>query len=553
MEEERYQASSFALGPVFMYEKKGDSAVIRRCFSHEECVVIPEQICGLPVTEVGPYCFSAHMDEKAFRKEFEAGKLQIFQDGTGFLPAGGQEKGKPAREAEPNKFRGAITGLSELRQGEEELANGEEPDKSGEEIFGSSELRQGEGELASGAEPDKSRGMVFGSSELRQREEKTSSEAERDKSRETIFGPLTEKGIQTPAGLIPSLSGNNLKELVLPGSVRRVGRYCLYNCGALEQLEFDSALSDWGSGVFTGCHHIRKIRLYLGEDGKSSLKQMLDEVPEAVEVEFLSRNPGQAESTVGNLTGPSLMARLIFPEFYEEGVENTPARILETHVHGSGILYRNCFQSRAFDFQQYDRLLPYAVAREDFETTARLVTGRLWFPYELSEAARLQYEEYVISERAQFAELFVRTHDMRGIRWLTETAAKIYPDLYDLLTELAGRAGFVEAIGFLMENRRMSKKNKGRGIRKRLELSDFSEAAQHLDKRTVSEKEKMLGERCFSKKEETGFSRKEPVSLPGQESVRREQEIREEDPKRTKTALPAEKNRSAARRRRFEL
>ena len=446
------------MGPVFMYERKGDSAVIRRCFSHEECVVIPEQICGLPVTEVGPYCFSAHMDEKALQKEFEAGKLQIFQEGIGFLSVGRQEEEKPV--------------------------NGAEPDKSCKEIFGSSEQRP--------------------------REEKPASGAERGKSRETVFGPLTEKGIQTPGGLIPPLCGNNLKELVLPGSVRRVGRYCLYNCGALEQLEFDSALSDWGSGVFTGCHHIRKIRLYLGEDGKSSLKQMLDEVPEAVEVEFLSRNPGQAgstagnlqgaldqtESTTGNLPGSSdqtrsvsgspaglfnrighgsgdfcftgtekdaeegavLMARLIFPEFYEEGVENTPARILETHVHGSGILYRNCFQSRVFDFQQYDRLLPYAVAREDFDTTARLVTGRLWFPYELSEAARRQYEEYVISERAQFAELFVRTHDMRGIRWLTETAAKTYPGLYDLLMELAGRAGFVEAIGFLMESRRMSKK-----------------------------------------------------------------------------------------------
>lgn len=203
------------------------------------------------------------------------------------------------------------------------------------------------------------------------------------------------------------------------------------------------------------------------------------------------------------------MAHLIFPEFYEEGVENTPARILETHVHGSGILYRNCFQSRVFDFQQYDRLLPYAVAREDFETTARLVTGRLWFPYELSEAARRQYEEYVVAERVQFAELFVRMRDIRGIRWLTGLAAEIHPDLYDLLMELAGRTGFVEAVGFLMESRRVQKeKNKGREIRKKLELSDFSEEAEHSDKRTGSEKEKPLRERSFSEKAKTEFSGK---------------------------------------------
>lgn len=60
-------------------------------------------------------------------------------------------------------------------------------------------------------------------------------------------------------------------------------------------------------------------------------------------------------------------ARLMFPEFYEEGVENTPARILETHVHGSGILYRNCFQGRKIDFYQYDNAFPHAMAQESGE------------------------------------------------------------------------------------------------------------------------------------------------------------------------------------------
>ena len=105
MGEERYQESSFAMGPVFVYERKGDSAVIRRCFSHEECAVIPEQICGLPVTEVGPYCFSAHMDEKAFRKEFEAGNLRIFQEGAGFLSAGRQGEDLPAKQSRTNPVK----------------------------------------------------------------------------------------------------------------------------------------------------------------------------------------------------------------------------------------------------------------------------------------------------------------------------------------------------------------------------------------------------------------------------------------------------------------
>ena len=44
------------------------------------------------------------------------------------------------------------------------------------------------------------------------------------------------------------------------------------------------------------------------------------------------------------------VASLVFPEFYVEGVENTPARILEERIHGTGMKYRNCFKGKVFDF-----------------------------------------------------------------------------------------------------------------------------------------------------------------------------------------------------------
>ena len=36
-------------------------------------------------------------------------------------------------------------------------------------------------------------------------------------------------------------------------------------------------------------------------------------------------------------------ARLVFPEFFEESVENTPARIIMREMHGCGHRYRYCF------------------------------------------------------------------------------------------------------------------------------------------------------------------------------------------------------------------
>ena len=49
---------------AFAYERKGNSAVIRRCFSRDTKATVPGMIDGLPVTELAPYAFSAHMDQQ---------------------------------------------------------------------------------------------------------------------------------------------------------------------------------------------------------------------------------------------------------------------------------------------------------------------------------------------------------------------------------------------------------------------------------------------------------------------------------------------------------
>ena len=307
---------------TFAYEKKGNSAVIRRCFSRDTKAVIPEEIDGLPVTEIGAYAFSAHLDEAVFQKELAEGKIRISRSVFG-------EKNLPVLDAK-------------------------------------------------------------------------------------------------------------LEEVVFPLSVVRVGRYCFYNCDHLKKLSFGDGLKDWGSGVFTGCHHIRSICMAVSGDGSSMLKDMLDEIREELCVDYIelknqdvqekpeeiavdesgntenrnieirnaeySSQPGSYDSKktsdscenqrTNRTVDPErpyrapVTARLMFPEFYEEGVENTPARILETHVHGSGILYRNCFQGRKIDFYQYDNAFPHAMAQESGEFVLQLALWRLRYPKELSERAR---------------------------------------------------------------------------------------------------------------------------------------------------------------------
>ena len=265
----------------FLWERRAGAARIIGVETDQMLLEIPAQIEGLPVTEIGAYAFSAHLDEAVFQKELAEGKIRISRSVFG-------EKSLPVLDAK-------------------------------------------------------------------------------------------------------------LEEVVFPLSVVRVGRYCFYNCDHLTKLSFGGGLKDWGSGVFTGCHHIRSICMAVSGDGSSMLKDMLDEIREELCVDYIELKNQETDRT----TDPErpyrapVTARLMFPEFYEEGVENTPARILETHVHGSGILYRNCFQGRKIDFYQYDNAFPHAMAQESGEFVLQLALWRLRYPKELSGRARECYLDFL--------------------------------------------------------------------------------------------------------------------------------------------------------------
>ena len=75
----------------------------------------------------------------------------------------------------------------------------------------------------------------------------------------------------------------------------------------------------------------------------SALKSILDEIRFAIHARlYYDREDGMTET-----------ADLLFPEHYEEAVENTPARILYTSHHGAGGYYRQCFYDRKLDTLVY--------------------------------------------------------------------------------------------------------------------------------------------------------------------------------------------------------
>ena len=172
---------------------------------------------------------------------------------------------------------------------------------------------------------------------------------------------------------LPEIAGSRLLELQLPSGLVKIGRYAFYNCRGLRKLKFGGALEDIGAGALTGCHRIRYLEVNVKDDGTSSLREFLTELPEELRVDILKRGE---------------YGRFWFPEFFEEGVENTPARILENHVHGSGIRYRNCFIHKSLHIREYDDLFEYARAWEKESAVTAMALDRILYPVELSENAR---------------------------------------------------------------------------------------------------------------------------------------------------------------------
>lgn len=261
---------------------------------------------------------------------------------------------------------------------------------------------------------------------------------------ETFWWPQEENSQE-----LPVLSGNRLEELHLPSSLKKVGAYAFYNCENIKKMELYSTTLDWGAGVFTGCIGVEELTIHVDENWKSCMKEILAELRQTLSVVYL----GAQE------------ARLIFSEFFEEAVENTPARILVTNTHGCGQKYRNAFVNTQFQFLEYDSLFPHVKVQESEDLVCRLALGRMQYPYHLSEKYRQMYQEYLEEHSLAAAYGAVRKQDMEQLQWLMEHITYQGEQIAQV-TQAASRQGNESATSYLMDQQRA----KGNVRRKRFQL-----------------------------------------------------------------------------------
>lgn len=240
----------------------------------------------------------------------------------------------------------------------------------------------------------------------------------------------------------PALCGEEITEIRLPRYLEATGDYVFYGCLNLATVHFPASMKRLGGGAFVACNKVRNLYFTVAdaEETPYCMKDVLGELTFELEVvlEDEDENP---------------LVQLTYPEYYEESVENTPARIIEIAFHGMGYMYRQCFKNRMLDYFQYDSLFPLTVTQEFLPTVMQLAFHRLKTSVGLTETARGKYMEWLQKEYGNVA------------RWMFE---KDRTDLLYLLGELnyfteesleeflkaASRAEAAEAVSFLMDYRR---------------------------------------------------------------------------------------------------
>lgn len=232
-----------------------------------------------------------------------------------------------------------------------------------------------------------------------------------------------------------AICGNQVKEIVLPDTVREIGNYAFYGCYYLEALTLSHRTHDIAGGAFTGCRHLKNLTFRMEQAEGYCMKDVLSEVHHEMKVK---------------LVYPNAVCTLLFPEYYEEAVENTPARQLETQFHGSGYSYRQCFQDGVFQFGEYDRLFQEAQNLESEDFCIELAVTRLMEKARLSQDAEGVYQSYLMEHRMSAAGWCIEFEQNETLEFLTGFINWQEEELSDLIEE-ANAKGRLEIQSVLMD------------------------------------------------------------------------------------------------------
>lgn len=199
-------------------------------------------------------------------------------------------------------------------------------------------------------------------------------------------------------------AGNYILEVMLPESIKSIGRNAFYNCRKLKSVTVGAACEEIGGDIFMNCRSLNTINVACNVNERSGIKQLLSRYSSDIEVVYECNS--------------EISAKIFYPEYVESYDEIAPAHIFGRNITGEGFRARECFTEGVPNLGQYDEIFEKASAEESIKTASKIALDRLLYPVDLSEKAKEQYLGYIREYDSDIMRILVSEKELETIYFL---------------------------------------------------------------------------------------------------------------------------------------
>lgn len=192
-----------------------------------------------------------------------------------------------------------------------------------------------------------------------------------------------------------------------------------------------------GSDVFLNCFALEDLIIRATPEQATGLFALVGSITEAVRALFWPVEEAAPR------------AGLWYPAYWED-IEETPAHILLHTFSGQGYHYRQCFLENKLLPAEYDAIFPQGHDADDASVMAMLCFDRLRWPWQLSEAARDAYRDFLKTNTGRVLTRLLKAQDTEGIKVLLALDV-MDTDAFAEGAALAAKADNAEAAALLAD------------------------------------------------------------------------------------------------------
>lgn len=223
------------------------------------------------------------------------------------------------------------------------------------------------------------------------------------------------------------ICGNFIQQIVFSKGLEKIGAFAFYNCRNLNKITLPSSVQQIEGDAFMNCHLLQLVEIQGSITQPSPLRQIGWRIQHLFVAQFLE-------------------ASVVFPEYYEDLEENTPAHVFNHKVVGIGYRYRCCFQGEVLDLSEYDKTLEQASAEEAEKPICHLALVRL--TSKLLPANTEGYSSYLQKHLQTALYLSIEQANHLWIEWILEN---LKPEQKDIVKarEVAQKKGDAVLVSLL--------------------------------------------------------------------------------------------------------